>query len=266
MTEAEWFACSEPAYLAANVPFSPRKHRLFAVACCWRGVHLIHNITLRHATEVAERFADGGCTEAEFAACESRVRQVTEEMKRLDPATNSVVLRGDFVYPETYAAEMVGCCLVPDSRSAARDVPFFAASAAAGTPYEHEPPFQVEFAAQAELVRDIFGNPFRTVAFAPAWRTPRPLPSRRGCTSRGTSVRCRSWRTRSRTRGATATTSSTTAATRSRSTSAGAGSSISCWGRCDRRAEGPRSLAPHGERSFRSQSHSPRQPRGRALG
>src|SRR5206468_3802268 len=32
-----------------------------------------------------------------------------------------------------------------------------------------------ELAAQAELLQDVFGNPFRTVAVDPAWRTPSVL-------------------------------------------------------------------------------------------
>jgi hypothetical protein len=80
-------------------------------------------------------------------------------------------MRGDFVRPETYAAEMIGHCLVPDARSAATHVLFSAASASAGTPYEHEPRYQAEFAAHAGLVRCIYAYPFRPVAFDLGWRT-----------------------------------------------------------------------------------------------
>jgi hypothetical protein len=171
MTEAEWRTCTEPAYMAASLPFSPRKHRLFAIACSRRAAHLIHDKTLRDAIEVAERFADGGSTVIEFSVWESQVRQIVEELKRLDPGTNCIVMRGDFVHPETYAAVMVGNCLLSDARSAATDVPFSAASASAGTPDENEPQYQAEFAAHAAFVRDIFGNPFRPTAFSSAWRT-----------------------------------------------------------------------------------------------
>ena len=67
MTEAEWLTCTEPAYMAANVPFSRRKHRVFAVACCRRAAHLLKDSSLRSAIKIAERFADGGYSETEFA-------------------------------------------------------------------------------------------------------------------------------------------------------------------------------------------------------
>jgi hypothetical protein len=172
MTESEWLICTEPAYMEANVPFSPRKLRLLAVACCRRAAYLVHDNTLRNAIEVAEGFADGGCTEAEFAECETRVQQKVEEFKRRDPGTNCVVMRGDFVRPETYAAEMVGYCLLPDAGSAATHVPFSAASASAGTPYEDDPRFQEEFAGHAGLVRCVYANPFRPVIIRSAWLTP----------------------------------------------------------------------------------------------
>jgi hypothetical protein len=158
--------------MAANVPFSPRKHRLFAVACCWRrAAQFVNDKTLWNAVEMAERFADGGCTDAEFAERARQVRHVFAKYKRIDPGTNCVVMRGDFVRPETYAAEMVEYCLRPDASSAATNVPFSAASASAGTWDEDEPKFKAEFAAQAALVRDIFGNPFRPLVFDAEWRT-----------------------------------------------------------------------------------------------
>jgi hypothetical protein len=107
--------------------------------------------------------------------CESRVRQEVEEFKRRDPGTNSIVMRGDFVHPETYAAVMVGYCLLPDASAAATFVPFSAAAAIAGTPSEGDPRYQAEFAAYAGLVRCIYANPLRPVAFDLAWRTERTI-------------------------------------------------------------------------------------------
>jgi len=80
-------------------------------------------------------------------------------------------MRGDFTCPETYAAEMVTFCLLSHAGLAAGNVPFSAASACAGTPYEHEPLFQAEFVAHAALIRDIFGNPFRPITLDPSWLT-----------------------------------------------------------------------------------------------
>jgi len=131
----------------------------------------VNDKTLWNAVDVAERFADGGCTEAEFTECQRKVWQLVEEYKRLDPGTNSVAMRGDFVHPQTYAAEMVEYCLLSDASSAATYVTFSGASASAGTCDEDEPQFKAEFEAQAALVREIFGNPFRPVTFEAEWRT-----------------------------------------------------------------------------------------------
>jgi hypothetical protein len=167
----EWLACSQPVYMAAAVPFSSRKHRLFAVACCRQVAYLLHDETLQAAIEIAERFADQTCTETERAECERRVQRVFQELKELDPGTKSIVMRGDFVYPETYAAEMMTYCLSPDAKSAATHVPFAAAAAFAGTPYEDDLQFEGAFATQADLVRCIFGNPTRPINFDSRWRT-----------------------------------------------------------------------------------------------
>ncbi len=171
MENDEWLACSQPVYMAAAVPFSPRKHRLFAVACCRQVAYLLHDETLQAAIEIAERFADQACTEAERAECERRVQRVFQELKELDPGTNSIVMRGDFVYPETYAAEMMTHCLSPDAKSAATYVPFSAASAFAGTPDEDDFQFEAAFATQADLVRCIFENPTQPINFDSRWRT-----------------------------------------------------------------------------------------------
>lgn len=72
------------------------------------------------------------------------------------------------------------------------------------------------------LLRDIFGNPFRPVTFAPS-----PLsPSPRRCTKIATSATCPSWPTLCKTRGGRTRICSITAAGRGR-ISEGAGSSTS---------------------------------------
>ncbi len=74
------------------------------------------------------------------------------------------------------------------------------------------------------LMRDIFGNPFRPVAFSPAWRTDSLSPSLARCTSAAISPPCRSSpMLRFKMPGATATTSSPTSRGRGR-TSAAVGS------------------------------------------
>lgn len=85
------------------------------------------------------------------------------------------------------------------------------------------------------LLRDIFGNPFRTVKDDLGWRTSTVLTLAREVYESLTSPSCRSWPTPSRTPGATVMTSSHTAGQRGR-TSAGAGWSTSSWGGGSRHA------------------------------
>jgi hypothetical protein len=58
----------------------------------------------------------------------------------------------------------------------------------------------------ANLVRDIFGNPFRPITLDPAWRTSTAVALARGMYESRISRRCRSWRTRFRTRAVRTTT------------------------------------------------------------
>jgi hypothetical protein len=51
------------------------------------------------------------------------------------------------------------------------DAVAFAANAGVKFPSAQDLHRTFEYAAQADLLRDIFGNPFRSIAFAPEWRT-----------------------------------------------------------------------------------------------
>jgi hypothetical protein len=63
MTESEWLAWSDPlaltSYLLPGKITSPRKLRLFAVACCRLGEHLVPDEAIGKALAATERYADG---------------------------------------------------------------------------------------------------------------------------------------------------------------------------------------------------------------
>jgi hypothetical protein len=69
MTEAEWLTCPDPEpmlkFLAGKT--SDRLLRLFAVACCASIWHLLTDERSRKAVIAAEQYADGGMTEEQFA-------------------------------------------------------------------------------------------------------------------------------------------------------------------------------------------------------
>jgi hypothetical protein len=69
MTEADWLTNTDPnallGYMRGRV--NDRKLRLFACACCYRIWHLLEEERCRTAAEMADRFAEGRCTQLELA-------------------------------------------------------------------------------------------------------------------------------------------------------------------------------------------------------
>ena len=69
MKEAKWEACDDLQQMLRVGLLQRRrlgrKMRLFAVACCRRFQHLVADETCRRALELAERYAEGACTERE---------------------------------------------------------------------------------------------------------------------------------------------------------------------------------------------------------
>jgi hypothetical protein len=156
MSEAEWLTATDPGpmleYLRDKV--SDRKLRLFACACCRRIFHVLTDS--RHAVELAEKYADGHATLAELESAQDEAEllwgdpQVSEDPALMHP------FRGySTVWPSgDDATEVTDFCV----RMAAEAV---AGSGGASGP---------ERGAQSDLLRCIFGNPFRTApAVDPAW-------------------------------------------------------------------------------------------------
>ena len=143
MKEKQWQTTTRPRRLLAHVEdgASERKLRLLAVACCHRIRDRLTEARWQLGVEVAERYADGLCGAEELAAAKAQ-------------------LYGRFTFGNEGTAVSICCSVGP------RFIPgevLAGAGAAARRPTEKK--------AQADLVRDIFGNPFRPVSFAPEWRT-----------------------------------------------------------------------------------------------
>ncbi len=181
MTEAEWRACPGPQPMLEflGTRASERKRRLFACACCRRHWHWVEGTPAAKAVEVAEAFADGRTTEkkmdnarkradaeanrtyAEFrctagvapyiahmhaSACSRAAATRAQAHPQIGFAVNSAIL-----VAQTYAHEMTGV-----------------ADTTGGDWGEH---FRADTARNADVVREVFGNPFRPIAFDPIWRT-----------------------------------------------------------------------------------------------
>ena len=154
MTEQEWLACTDPKAMLVFLhgKTSERKLRLFAVACCRRVWHLAPHDDSRGAVEAAERFADGGGMAADLRHAHLPAVQVFYDLREGRQADRE--------------AARAACSAAAESGWTAANLSgewSLAAEVAGGG---HAGP------ARADLLRDIFGNPFRPVAISPAWRTP----------------------------------------------------------------------------------------------
>jgi hypothetical protein len=146
MTEQEWLACTDPQKMWEFLrgKSSERKARLFAVACCRKLWHLMGE-PLRKVVDVGERYADGLASEGEANEAAGLAIEQGGESNHLAMA----------------AWDTVAECSEPDD-------PFNIGSDSAN---EANAVLDGQLV-QCNLVRCIFGNPFRPATFDPAWRTP----------------------------------------------------------------------------------------------
>jgi len=158
MTEAKWLTSDDPGWMllslqrvqalppgaAGNHPrdwrLSARKLRLFACACVRQVWHLLTDPRSRRAVEVAERYADGLATVAELA--QARNAAFAADAAAYDDAAYD---DADAFATAAFAAA--------DAFATAAFVASASAEAAGG----------VARKAQANLLRDIAGNPWRPV-------------------------------------------------------------------------------------------------------
>ena len=139
MTESDWNRSTDSQAMLSFLQergASERKQRLFAVACSRRAWPLIDDLG-RAAVEVAERFADGRADAEQLRAAR-------------------LACKGSGGQSSWYAA-------LTDPAIAARNAALSAMEGATS----HESERHV----QADLLRDIFRNPFHEVTFDESWGT-----------------------------------------------------------------------------------------------
>lgn len=166
VTEADWLPSKDPLLMlailepwAADEVVSDRQLRLFVCACSRRLWHLLTD-ERRKDVELAERFVDGIASREEIAARRRELHQAGPDRERPgEPAIARWCILDGTGYggPDDYRVEVL-TALGAFRRDRQPRLPKRDAE---------------EDAAQAVLLRDIFGNPFRPVAFEPAWRTER---------------------------------------------------------------------------------------------
>jgi hypothetical protein len=148
-TEADWLACTDAVpmleFLRGKV--SERKLRLFAVACCRRIWHLLPEEWSRQTVELAEKYADGMCSDEQLAEAGKKASWAAAwagQGSAAEAAAWVAADKGEDAWVEITAAH--------------------AGWAEAGV----EAPRPLH----CELLRDIFNNPFRPVTLDPEWPTP----------------------------------------------------------------------------------------------
>lgn len=129
MTEAQWMTSTDPQAMLTCIgsKASDRKLRLFAVACCRLAWSKFTDERSRHAVEVAERYADGNETDA-----------------------NRRLARGNAMKSSGWV-NGCGADIVARSNSQVRTL----------VQRLHHYADGVTHSVQADLLREIFGNPFR---------------------------------------------------------------------------------------------------------
>jgi hypothetical protein len=182
MTEAEWLGLTDPATLLLYMrgQSSDRKLRLFACACCRRVWHLLKDVRSQQAIEATEQFADGRISAQELADAEAgawdAVNDLLDRMLRTDRAARPRIRAA--VEAAKAASEAARCrprpggdCGSPDIVAPAGPI-WVAAWLAAGIArdatrrsmggVDRDSIEAAEKEAQAALLREIVGNPFRT--------------------------------------------------------------------------------------------------------
>jgi hypothetical protein len=167
VNSARWESSPDPDLLLARRrdPGSPRRQRLLICAVA-RHVWAILPDEGRYAVEVAERLADGRCTEAERAAAfQAAGGDLSAVYTQADCIPAKALVDGELGYylldavsSVTMVADAEGLTIppMPRDRSAA------------------------ERAAVAHLIRDVYGNPYHPVAADPGWRTEAAVGLARG--------------------------------------------------------------------------------------
>jgi hypothetical protein len=183
VTEAEWLACDDPEPMLTHLGqgASPRKYRLFALACCRRlsAVWKVRPVGMQQrALVVAERYAEGLATyEEKRAALDALWRPGKRDAA--GRAYRSLVKAGSLGVARATSREVrdvAANLAVVERRGASRGkvVPVSTVDARGTARY-------VEGREQAALLRDIFGpSPFRPINFDPRWLTPDVLALARG--------------------------------------------------------------------------------------
>lgn len=175
MTESEWLDCDDPQMMLEFLrgKAGDRKLRLLAVACCRRYWDLLREEGSRTAVLVAERFADGLATREELEGAREEANWTAGGGDGFGPERCCMDLNVRSYDSATAASVVEATFDILESRKIAADL--------AGLPKSQwvkshggltNEQWDDERRAVADLLRDIFGNPFRPASINPAELSP----------------------------------------------------------------------------------------------
>lgn len=171
MTESQWDTSNEPNEMLATIQnreVRERKLRLFAVACCRRVTHLLSDESER-IVRACEALVDHAGNPTDIAAAVDAVDSIYVVAGGIFNPAEEAVLRlplyepGDGL-PFTMADAEKVCAAASAAvgyRALGKEAPLRDRRRAAAP----------ERAAQAALLREVLGDPFRPVVLDPSWLT-----------------------------------------------------------------------------------------------
>ncbi len=166
MTEAEWLTGQHPEAMLAvlGLDVSTRKLRYFLVACARRVLPAHADVEMIEALAIAELYADGLARRQDLKRSREALTKTQSARARRWSSLYSDHIRSVPAWHANReqiaraAGAVTRCCAWSSTRRV------FGGSVSMTYP-------DAELAAQAVLLRDIFGNPFRPVALDPDWLT-----------------------------------------------------------------------------------------------
>jgi hypothetical protein len=174
MNEPSWLRCADPDAMLHYLRGKPkeRQFRLFACACCRRIWHLLPDERSRRALETVERFADGLATRKDLDAARTAAEAVTAHYAARERQVEALAA-ASAVHSAIDANVARGAGQVADR--AAEALSYYAVRQRGWWPdlrtqkKARLTSKHAERANQADLLRDIFGNPFRPAPVMQEW-------------------------------------------------------------------------------------------------
>ncbi len=163
MDERTWLSSTNAYELLTYRPCrNDRKRRLSACASIRRVIHLVDIVAFHDALQVAERLADGSATNSDRVAARKVIRAAWDQWRRTRPLPDY----SDSINSVMQAVQGVLEIEYKDFKLAIERAEF-------AEMWIDRAPEQEESirAKHCDLVRDIFGNPFRPVTLDPRWLT-----------------------------------------------------------------------------------------------